>query len=214
LLDADYLSDLQREMYAVNKDTKLTASVQVWAGVGADLSNEPEFISFELKEPIVVAGYSHKRIVFKNYCYDKSMAPEGCSVLTAFFHTDEFDWWKELYNDKEAYNAEKERIANEVKAIIEARFTAARGKVEQLDVATPMTYVRYCNAWRGSWMAWVMSPTLKARAMPMRLKGLAGFVMAGQWIMSPGGLPTAAMTGRWAIQHLCAIENKPFVKEQ
>jgi phytoene dehydrogenase-like protein len=211
LLDGAYVSDLQREMYTVGKETPLNTSFQVWAGIGADLSNEPGVLDFELPEPLTVAGRSYKRISFKNYCHDKSMAPEGCSVLTSFFYTD-FDAWKELYADKEAYEAEKAHIAARVKEIIEARFPAARGRVEQMDVATPMTYVRYCNAWRGSWMTWVTTPTLKTRMLPMKLNGLRGFVMAGQWITSPGGLPTAVAAGRWAIQHLCADDKKHFIK--
>ncbi len=202
LLDGEYLTDLHKEMYSENKHALLPSSFQVWAGVNADLSGEAEMMDFELSKPLIAGGKTYNRINIKNYCYDKSMAPEGCSVLTSFFYIKDFDNWQRLYENKAAYKAEKDRIAAEVKQIIEERYPAARGKIEQMDVATPMTYVRYCNAWRGSWMSWIKTPGLKVQAMPMKLNGLKNFVMAGQWIMPPGGLPVAVISGKWAVQHL------------
>jgi phytoene desaturase len=211
LLEAKYLSEIHRKMYSVNGDAPINNSFQVWAGIAADLSGESESLGIELPEPVNLGGNTYKRIWFKNYCFDKTMAPHGHSIVTSFFLANNFDWWEKLYADKEVYKNEKKRIATVVKEAIETRFPAALGKIEQLDVATPMTYVRYCNAWRGAWMSWVVTPRLKVRFMPMKLKGLSNFIMTGQWVMPPGGLPTAAITGRWAIQHLCADDNKPFI---
>ena len=198
-------------MYTVNDDAPVKTSFQVWAGIAADPSGESESMSFELPEPVEMGGRTHNRMGIKNYSYDKTMAPKGHSVVSVVYMVDNFDWWKDLYADKEGYHKEKEHIANVVKEVIERRFPAARGKIEQMDVATPMTYVRYCNAWRGAWMAWITTPRNTVRSLPMKLDGLSNFIMGGQWVMPPGGLPVALVTGRWAVQHLCAAEKKRFV---
>jgi phytoene dehydrogenase-like protein len=51
-------------------------------------------------------------------------------------------------------------------------------------------------------MGWLPSP--KAMMTPMRrtLPGLDGFVMAGQWVMPGGGVPTCIVSGRQAVDIL------------
>jgi phytoene dehydrogenase-like protein len=43
-----------------------------------------------------------------------------------------------------------------------------------------------------------------------RLKRVKNLYMAGQWLMPPGGLPVAILTGRWAIQRICQVEKQPW----
>ena len=40
-------------------------------------------------------------------------------------------------------------------------------------------------------------------ALPRTLKGLDRFVMAGQWVMPGGGVPTCIASGRDAVRILC-----------
>jgi phytoene dehydrogenase-like protein len=47
--------------------------------------------------------------------------------------------------------------------------------------------------------------------MRKTLPGLRNFYMAGQWVEAGGGVPTAAMSGRSAIQLICAHDGQPFV---
>lgn len=44
-----------------------------------------------------------------------------------------------------------------------------------------------------------------------KLSGLEGFYIAGQWVEQGGGVPTAVMSGRQAIQLVCKDEKRPFV---
>jgi len=57
--------------------------------------------------------------------------------------------------DKEKYDAEKKKLERDAIAVLVKRFPETEGKIEVADVVTPMTYKRYCNAWRGAWMTWV-----------------------------------------------------------
>ena len=34
------------------------------------------------------------------------------------------------------------------------------------------------------------------------VKGVSGLYIAGQWIMSPGGLPVAVVSGKFAVQRI------------
>ena len=43
-----------------------------------------------------------------------------------------------------------------------------------------------------------------------RIKGIDNLYMSGQWLMPPGGLPVALVTGKWAIQRICKKEKIHF----
>lgn len=74
--------------------------------------------------------------------------------------------------------------------------------VKKLDIATPVTYERYCGAYKGSWMSFGLTPEGKQLRHNGKIKDINNIYMAGQWLMSPGGLPVAALTGKWAVQRL------------
>ncbi len=86
-----------------------------------------------------------------------------------------------------------------------------KGKVNLLDVATPVTYERYCGAYKGAWMSFGITPEGKNLNHDGMIKGIKNLYMAGQWLMPSGGLPTALVTGKWAIQRICrAVKINPF----
>jgi phytoene dehydrogenase-like protein len=87
------------------------------------------------------------------------------------------------------------------------------GKIEVIDVATPLTYERYCGNWKGSWMT-AITGDLNINSYPSVIKGLDGVYFAGQRLMPPGGLPPALTTGRTAVQHLCKDTNTLFISEE
>ena len=47
--------------------------------------------------------------------------------------------------------------------------------------------------------------------MDKTLPGLDSFYMAGQWVQPPGGLPMAAISGRYVTQIICKVDKRPFV---
>jgi phytoene desaturase len=211
MLGGKFVSEKMREMYEDSAKYPVYSTVQVSVGIAADLSDRPGMLAVKVDEPVDAGGITHDFVPMKNYCFDKTMVPPGKSVVTSLLDAG-FDWWKAKKEDPKAYKAEKERIAREVCAAIEARYPEAKGKIEQVDVATPMTYARYCNAWRGSWMSFMTTPKNGGMMsyMPGNLPGLDRFYMAGQWTMPPGGLPGAVLTGRWAIQRICANNKREF----
>ena len=55
--------------------------------------------------------------------------------------------------------------------------------------------------------------TNKAKGLMRKglIKGLDNFVLAGQWLMPPGGLPIALFMGKHAIIRICKMDKKKFV---
>jgi len=133
------------------------------------------------------------------------MASEGKTVI-AVLYDGNYDYWNALYQDQEKYGAEKKKLEDDAIAAVVERYPLAEGKIEITDVVTPMTYERYCNAWRGAWMTWVKPSKNVPNYFPGLLPGLKNFMMAGMWTLPPGGLPGAAAAGRFAAHRLC-LEN-------
>ena len=192
--------------YSDSKKYPVTSGFQIAYKIDNDLSGE-DTIFFGC-EPIVIGGRSFDRIYIKNYGYDKTFAPEGKAVLqTNIPQTDEnFTYWKSL--SKEDYKAKKQELIREVTERIVREFPELEGRLELLDCWTPMTYERYCNAYHGAYMAFVTTIGAKQLRIKGILKGLDNFYMAGQWIMSPGGLPIAAISGKFAIQRILKKEKR------
>jgi phytoene dehydrogenase-like protein len=113
-------------------------------------------------------------------------------------------------DDRAAYEAEKDRIAQEVLARLEAHHPGISAAVEVIDVATPYTTWRYTLNHRGSWGGWLITSETMTSAVERKLPGLADFYMAGQWVMPGGGVPSSLYTGRHAIQLLCHNHGRPF----
>jgi len=88
------------------------------------------------------------------------------------------------------------------------------GRVQVVDVATPLTRERYTGNWYGAMQA--RRPDSRIASALLRgaprysYAGLRGFHMAGQWVEAWGGITTAAQSGRKAIQALCRADGTRF----
>ncbi|MFF1920083.1 phytoene desaturase family protein [Streptomyces sp. NPDC058221] len=140
--------------------------------------------------------------------YSDGFAPPGKSVVHCTYFSD-YTYWKELRDrDRKAYWAQKRRVAAFVRRFLEGRWPGAAGRIELVEVASPATTRRYTGNHNGSILAWKafsdaddVASALVGKGR-MRLPGLSGFSMAGQWV-GMGGLIRAASTGRFAVQYLC-----------
>jgi phytoene dehydrogenase-like protein len=187
--------------------------VQVSLGVARDLSSEPHAVNCLLSPPITVAGKEERRMSVRHLAYDPTQAPPGKSTVIVMFESS-YAPWKELAEERERYDAEKQSIALAVMDRLDERWPGFKKDVEVVDVATPLTYVRYTNNWQGSMEGWLITPeTMRmtmGKGMPKTLPGLENFYMAGQWVEPGGGVPTAAMSGRSIMQRICKEDGKRF----
>ncbi|MBN2405915.1 MAG: NAD(P)/FAD-dependent oxidoreductase [Coriobacteriia bacterium] len=167
-------------------------------------------IHLPLEEPLTIAGKERKAVNLYVYNHDPSLSPAGKTVVKFILMTD-YDYWEELYKDRERYREEKERIADMLQGVLEKRFPGVSQLIEMRDVATPMTWVRYTANWRASYEGWMMTMDSWNMRMSKTLPGLSNFYMVGQWVEPGGGLPPAALSGRNLAQILCKQDGKKFV---
>ena len=126
--------------------------------------------------------------------------------------TDNYQYWNDLRkNNKQEYNQEKDRISKEVIEILNQRLGNIKNNIDVIDVATPATFKRYTNNWKGSTQGWEWTPGLIPEFIKKELPGLKNFYLIGQWVEPGGGVPTVAMSGRNVIQIISKQDKKPFV---
>jgi phytoene dehydrogenase-like protein len=178
-------------------------------GVAADFTKEPITINYPLKKPIRIGSSEHKRITVRNHSFDLTLAPAGKTVLTVMIPTD-YGYWKGIGQDRQNYDAEKGRVEEAVISAITERYPDIRSKIEAVDVATPLTFVRYTGNWRGSYQGWQFTRETTRLNMKATLPGLSNFYMADHWIAPGGGLPGAAISALGTIKLLCKNEGVPF----
>ncbi|WDV44633.1 NAD(P)-binding protein [Clostridiaceae bacterium M8S5] len=212
LLGGKYLDENIKGMY---ENARVHPSmVKVFLGVDMDFNDEPHSKIYLRDEPIDILGTiskEQKSILIRHYCHtEPSYSPKGKSVLTSFFVAN-YDEWKELSKDRQAYKDEKDKIANIVIKQLETVYPNIREKIEVIDVSTPVTIERYTKNYKGSIMGWIATSEVDvwSKQVGINIPGLDNFYMIGQWV-SYGGLIRVACCGRYAIQTQCSKDNKKF----
>ena len=211
LLKGKYPDPAFEERYRNPVDHPLASNVYVGLGYEGTMEKIPRTLRFPVRN-FKIHDYGIDYITMTHYGYEPGFAPKGHTVITCAinqFHED-FDAWHALAQDRAAYRREKERIGAEVLRVIGERFPHMKGKLRVLDVATPKTYERYCNAYRGAFMPFL--PSVKGKMMEHsgRIRGLRNIFLSGQWLQTGGGLPAALITGKNTIMRLCELEKRPF----
>ncbi len=210
-LEGRYIDQTIRGYY--ESLTPFPSLVFVALGVNRKFNDVPVLttsLHFELAEPLTVADSTLASLSLRIFNNDPTHAPAGRTTLLCVFASD-YDWWKQTCQDASCYCRLKDGIADRVVAAIERRFPGTASRVEMRDVATPLTIVRYTGNWQGSFEGWMSTPQNWMLRMPSTLPGLQRFWMCGQWIEPGGGLPPAALSGRNAVQFLCAQDGRKFV---
>lgn len=140
--------------------------------------------------------------------YSDGFAPAGKSVIHCTYFSD-YAYWKELRRtDRKAYWARKQDVADFVRTFLERRYPGIGEAIEVIDVASPATTERYTGVQGGSILGWksftdaddVITGLINKDRM--RLPGLDGFSMAGQWF-GGGSLIRTAASGRFVTQYIC-----------
>jgi len=183
--------------------------VYVGIGINNTYQDEPHSMTFTLKNPFRIGKDEIRHLYFKNYSFDPSFAPPGKCVFTVMISAD-YDYWKKLKENREDYSAEKSRIGDAVVRGLGELYPDLPGKAEVIDVATPMTFVRYTGNHRGSYEGWMFDKKALTTRVPQTLPGLKDFYMAGHWVSPGGGLPSGLITARNAMKKICRKEKIEF----
>lgn len=182
-----------RDKYPVSSGFQIAYAVD---GVFPELTGTRVFSCDEIN----VGSKAVKSMSVQSYDYEPDFAPEGKMILQTNFSQTEADYkyWESLYPDKESYKIRKMEIAEQAIRRIEKEYPFLSRKIHVIDVWSPMTYTRYCNAYKGAYMSFVTTKQAKSIIVPGVVKGLDNVFLASQWLMGPGGLPTAAAMGKFA----------------
>lgn len=180
-------------------ETKPAACCFVCIGVRAELKDLSAQI---LAEPIRYGDCSQSMLAFNSYWDYPGYAPEGCTALTTSLLGDSYDFWKRARLEGR-YEAEKQALGDRVVRELCKRYPQAEGKIDVVDVATPLTYERYTGASRGSWMSIMGKGAPNMQSNPCALEGIDGVYFAGHRTKLPGGMPIALTSGRDAAQMVC-----------
>lgn len=214
MLDGKFVDDKLRVYYSGESDKlKVFPSlVFVSLGVSRTFENEPGTLIFPLSNPLTVdPSVSCESLTVRIFNFDPTLAPEGKTSLTVGLGTYNYEYWVDLRkNDREKYQAEKERIGNAVIEALEERFGGIRSNVEVMDVSTPASLIRYTGNWKGSFEGWHPGKGTTMLRIDKTLPGLENFYMIGQWVEPGGGLPPAIMSGRNVAQIICKKDRKKF----
>jgi len=187
----------------------------VGVGVNRSFANEPRTISgisVPLRRPTEIGEGERDRLLIHLYNHDPTLAPTGKTTLVVMMPS-QYEYWRELAQDRAAYEEKKDQVARTVVELLDQRFPGISQQVEMVDVATPLTFEQYTGNWKGSFEGWLITPQNSStvlRSMPQALPGLQNFYMCGQWVAPGGGLPTALLSGRRLVQRLCAEDGKKF----
>ena len=186
---------------------RTTQCMFLGVGVRADLSSWPRSMQIVLPRPLKAAGRTYNTLVVNNYATEADYAPEGCSVITCLLHGSTYGFWKTAKEDG-SYAAKKNKVmADFIEAISEV-IPEIRDAVEVTDMATPLTYERYCSTFEGSYMTdW--PPFRRLHHAPVRYR--EGLYFTGQRTAYSGGLPPAAQSGRTTAQTVCKDLGLEFV---
>ena len=210
LLEERYLDETRRHFY---RDLpRFPSLVFVGLGVNRSFTDEPRPVSgwsLPADPPLPLEGVETDRIAVRIHNFDPTLAPAGKTVITVALEAD-YDHWTNLAADDSRYEEEKAKVAEVVVGFLDRRYPGLRSQLEMVDVATPATIERYTGNWMGSYEGWLPTPDTFIMEMPRDLPGLDAFLMAGQWVMPGGGLPSGAMTGRQTVQIMCHADGLRF----
>jgi phytoene dehydrogenase-like protein len=209
-LQGRFLSEKIEKVFETYKP--FPSYIQVSWGIDCDFGDKPGFVAICLDRPILIDPKTNAdTLSFRIFNFDPTFAPQGKTAVVCFIPTYNHEYWTSLREaSKSRYAAEKERVAGMVLETFEEKFTAAKGKIEVVDVATPATVIRYTGNWRGSMEGWLYTPSTGIKQLPLTLPNLRSFYMIGQWVSPGGGLPSGLMTARNAAKMICRENHVKF----
>ena len=207
LLGGQFIDDKIKKRYDTWKTYDPMIGVSL--GVSRTFDNEASLNAFMQKEPIILSDREVPLVYLRIFNHGDVFAPEGKSVIQVILET-EWDYWKNLRENREQYETEKNKLAQDLIRRLEDVYPGITGQVETIDVSTPYTTWRYTLNDRGSPMGWLMTKSTIMEQIPRTLPGLENFFMAGHWVLPGGGVPSSIYTGRNVIQILCKKDDKKF----
>ena len=157
--------------------------------------------TYECPEGMAAApGVLQHSFSIRSFDFDPSAAPDGCSSVMVMTGAP-LDYWQKLRSeDPEEYAKQKQKLAASVTEAVERRIPGFKEAVSVVDVATPATYVRLANLYRGSFEGFAPTPAALKTTIKKRVPGIRNFCICGQWTNPGGGICSAVSNGKQAAK--------------
>ena len=171
--------------------------INISLGISRSLAHLPHFSRFPIPEALASPdGTFYNRMELHVYNYDPTLAPAGKTCVSVSFYTRNGDFWIDLHKqDHQEYEKTKYGFARMVIDMLELKVGGIKEFVEVMDVATPATFHRYTNNWKGSTQGWLPGKNILASSpVAFELPGLKNFYYCSHWSLPGGGLPVAIKT--------------------
>jgi phytoene desaturase len=178
-------------------------------GVAREFCDEPSIIILRPASGIEAGYLTGDAYMIRIFNYCPECAPAGRTLVQVMV---ESAWqpWKDLRENREAYEAEKERTAGQVLDRLNDLWPGIRDQVEMTNVATPHTWWRFTRNRQGAFEGFAVTSRIFSTRVRRTLPGLDHFFMAGQWVMPGGGVIPTLVSGRHAAMLLCRRDGTPF----
>lgn len=207
LIGEQYMSRTYKKMFRDKEDYLLNSSIFLAFKTSKKVDEIYKTECFDI-DPINVGGKIYESMRVRGHSYDTTS--KG-NVITVLFHASYgvHAYLKGL--TKEEYKSFKEQFGERVRQEIIKQTSLDDEDIKLIDVATPLTYERYTNAYKGSYMSFLTTKRSKGLFQPNYSRKLKNFVLAGQWLMPPGGLPVALITGKFAVVRIAKLNKQKFI---
>lgn len=212
MLNGQYMSKKIAKYCKPNPpDKEVSQAMQVFLGVKRDLSSYPSSLIMFLEKPVVIGGHERDHLDMQIYGFDACMAPVGKGVIKIELSMTP-SYFSKLYHDKTRYNAEKNKIADQVITLLEKQFPDLRNDIEVIDVSTLSTWERFMGGSQGfnnypnkhqrASIRHVINMLFGLDKM-FTLPKLKNLFFTGQWVTSMGSLFMNAASGREVVHKIC-----------
>ncbi|MEI7490990.1 MAG: NAD(P)/FAD-dependent oxidoreductase [Bacteroidota bacterium] len=216
-LDGNYVN---KTILGLGKQEKLKVYYSLFIvslGINRSFEDESHFLRFPLDKDLVSPdGTSYPRLEAHIYNYDPTLAPAAKTVVSVSFYTSNAAYWINLRKtDRAGYDNAKTRFAEEIIETLEKKYGRIKEFIEEMDIATPATFFRYTNNWKGSAQGWLPGKNLIEQSpVEFKLPGLNNFYYSGHWSIPGGGLPVAIKSARDLAQIICRDTGQKFGADQ
>ena len=175
-------------------------------GVDQPMSEAPGTLVLDGLPPLQVGGREDAGLTVRIFNDEPAVAPSGHTVVQVLAQTD-YAFWATRGT---GYGAAKEAAAATLLSSLESVLPGLRQSVRMTDVATPLTFWRNARSWRGAFEGWLPTAESFFGHVDKTLPGLNALFMAGQWVEPGGGVPSALLSGRHAVQIACKEVGRAF----
>lgn len=161
----------------------------------------PFSVTYECPEGFIVAPDTKRySYLLRSFEFDPASAPQDSSSVMVMFDAP-LDYWSKLRSENpEAYKIAKELLAESIAKKVDVHYPGFKDAITVVDIATPATYLRLTNVYKGSFEGFAPTPLALKMNIKKTIPGVKSFCICGQWTTAGGGICTAVADGKTAAR--------------